>query len=66
MVTAVGEALRALPEPDMSGSKHVEIRKKLWMVELHSLRLVGSLPSGRRLKPDFYRAPYQSIVERDY
>ncbi|OQD62069.1 hypothetical protein PENPOL_c014G03959 [Penicillium polonicum] len=37
VVNGVSNALKALLEPDLSGPKHVEIRKKLWMVEVHSI-----------------------------
>ncbi|CAI7566272.1 unnamed protein product [Penicillium viridicatum] len=37
VVNGVSNALKALPEPELSGPKHVEIQKKLWMVELHSI-----------------------------
>ncbi|KAJ5392889.1 hypothetical protein N7465_011863 [Penicillium sp. CMV-2018d] len=46
VVNGVSDALRALLSPDLSGPKHIEIRKKkLWIVELYSIdtarRLAG-------------------------
>jgi hypothetical protein len=46
VVNGVSGALRALPEQDFSGPKHVEIRKRLWMVELHSIETARRL-AGR-------------------
>ncbi|KAJ5955788.1 hypothetical protein N7501_010067 [Penicillium viridicatum] len=42
-VTRMRHALKVLPEQDLSGPKHVEIRKKLWMIELHSIEAARQL-----------------------
>ncbi|KAJ5405481.1 hypothetical protein N7465_006765 [Penicillium sp. CMV-2018d] len=50
-VTGMGNALKVLPEPDLSGPKHVEIRKKLWMVELHSIEAARQLAGKMQMPP---------------
>ncbi|CAI7605146.1 unnamed protein product [Penicillium viridicatum] len=50
-VTGIGNALKALPEQDFSGSEHVEIRKKLWMVELHSIEAARQLAGKTQIPP---------------
>ena len=50
-MTGMGNALKVLPEPDLSGPKHVEIRKKLWMVELHSIEAARQLAGKMQMPP---------------